>query len=112
MAGIKQNTAIVVAGSISVILIILAVIFAPVIRERLSNIGNDNWKRSVASLMVDPDSTKFRNTRKSTLGYCGEINSKNKFGGYVGFKRFHAYMGKSGKWSISLDTSIVDIFCQ
>lgn len=32
----------------------------------------------------DPDSAKFRNQK----GNCGEVNAKNKFGGYVGFKRY------------------------
>ena len=41
--------------------------------------------RNVASSdLVDPSSAQFRNVK----GYCGELNSKNKFGGYVGFNRF------------------------
>lgn len=34
----------------------------------------------------DPDSAQFRNQR----GGCGEINAKNSFGAYTGFKRFMA----------------------
>lgn len=34
--------------------------------------------------LIDPSSLQLRNLQ----GYCGEANSKNKFGGYVGFKKF------------------------
>lgn len=34
--------------------------------------------------LIDPASAQFRNLK----GYCGEINSKNKLGGYVGFQKF------------------------
>lgn len=40
----------------------------------------------VTGVLKDPSSAEFRNQR----GFCGEVNSKNSFGGYVGFKRFIA----------------------
>ena len=40
----------------------------------------------VTGVLKDPGSAEFRNQR----GFCGEVNSKNSFGGYVGFKRFIA----------------------
>ncbi len=40
----------------------------------------------VTGILKDPESAEFRNQR----GFCGEVNSKNSFGGYVGFKRFIA----------------------
>lgn len=36
--------------------------------------------------LKDPDSAEIRNHN----GNCGEINSKNSFGGYTGFRRFIA----------------------
>lgn len=37
----------------------------------------------------DPDSLKFRNEFVARPGiHCGEVNGKNSFGGYTGFKRF------------------------
>lgn len=43
--------------------------------------------------MKDPDSTKFRNVRLVDFAQgklvCGEVNSKNSYGGYVGFKQFY-----------------------
>ena len=71
---------------------------------------------AVTERMIDPKSTDFRNVKvymnvASRTFYgadnasgppvidvvCGEVNSKNKFGGYVGFKRFRwASDGKLG----------------
>ncbi|MHA3079640.1 hypothetical protein [Acinetobacter sp. ANC 5502] len=39
---------------------------------------------AVKQVLIDSDSAKFRNQK----GNCGEVNSKNKFGGYVGFSRY------------------------
>lgn len=46
--------------------------------------------------MKDPDSAKFRNVRIQRHGMteykivCGAVNSKNSYGGYVGFAKFIA----------------------
>jgi hypothetical protein len=50
---------------------------------------------NLKALLKDPDSAKFRNvvvTRLSggNLMLCGEVNSKNAFGAYTGFKGFIA----------------------
>ncbi|MHA3082125.1 hypothetical protein ACX1NX_02860 [Acinetobacter sp. ANC 5383] len=39
---------------------------------------------AVKQVLLDADSAKFRNQK----GNCGEVNSKNKFGGYIGFSRY------------------------
>ncbi|WP_151764889.1 hypothetical protein [Acinetobacter soli] len=41
-------------------------------------------QESVKALLKDPDSAKFQNMN----GMCGEVNSKNSFGAYNGFKKF------------------------
>lgn len=41
-------------------------------------------QESVKKLLKDPESAKFRNMK----GLCGEVNSKNGFGGYTGYKRY------------------------
>ncbi|MCL6248049.1 hypothetical protein M5F00_09260 [Acinetobacter sp. ANC 4945] len=43
-------------------------------------------KRALISVLKDPDSATIRNQN----GFCGEVNSKNSFGGYTGFRRFIA----------------------
>ena len=54
-------------------------------------VGEDNVKKS----LKDPDSADFRSEFASKLSngalvLCGEVNAKNAFGGYTGFKRFIA----------------------
>lgn len=41
---------------------------------------------ALKNFLKDPDSAEIRNHN----GNCGEVNSKNSFGGYSGFKRFIA----------------------
>lgn len=40
----------------------------------------------VSADLKDPQSAEFRNQK----GFCGEVNSKNSFGGYTGFQSFIA----------------------
>lgn len=51
------------------------------------------WKSAVQELLVDPDSADFKKvvfvTDVSGTPYsCGEVNSKNRMGGYTGYKGF------------------------
>lgn len=64
----------------------------------------------VASQLSDPDSALFRNERyvgdwTSSGDYCGEINGKNKMGGYVGYVEFKSIGGVSNPAFISSGTS-------
>lgn len=50
---------------------------------------------SVRANLKDPDSADFRSEFVSKLSngalvLCGEVNAKNSFGGFTGFKRFIA----------------------
>lgn len=43
----------------------------------------------VKGVLKDPASAEFRNEFVGSSGVpCGEVNAKNSFGGYTGFKRF------------------------
>jgi hypothetical protein len=63
----------------------------------------------IADKLRDPSSAQFRNERFTASGnLCGELNSKNGAGGYVGFRRFISmgpdanYLeaeGPIGEWS-------------
>lgn len=49
----------------------------------------------VLARLTDPDSAQFRNVHKASFlhyndSLCGEVNAKNSFGGYTGFRRFIA----------------------
>ena len=56
-------------------------------------------KRTISAGLKDPDSAKFRNLavyRPATgkgLALCGEINAKNMYGAYVGFRPFFSLDG-------------------
>ncbi|MFW2039290.1 hypothetical protein ACG92Y_12385 [Acinetobacter ursingii] len=54
----------------------------------------------VREKLLDPDSAKFRNQN----GNCGEVNSKNRMGGYVGFSRY-IYFPDDGTVAIESDAS-------
>lgn len=41
---------------------------------------------TIKQRLIDADSAKFQNQK----GDCGEVNSKNRMGGYVGFSRYIA----------------------
>lgn len=52
-------------------------------------------KRVVMNGLKDPESARFRSLRVGGEGavLCGEVNAKNGYGGYVGFKRFYVIHG-------------------
>lgn len=50
-------------------------------------------KELVAAQMLDPESARFRNAALYSdadgfLSLCGDVNAKNRLGGYVGFRPF------------------------
>lgn len=53
-------------------------------------------KSAVEKTLLDPSSAQFRNMHIAKLKpiVCGEVNAKNRMGGYVGFKRFHIASGE------------------
>jgi hypothetical protein len=49
-------------------------------------------KEAVRNLEKDPDAAQFRNVRECATGFyvTGEVNGKNSYGAYEGFKTFYA----------------------
>lgn len=50
-------------------------------------------KRAVRASLKDPDSAQFKGvyanyTEEFSVVACGQVNSRNSFGGHTGFKRF------------------------
>ena len=75
-------------------------------------------RESVVKNFKDPDSAKFRNeviyhnsglTTSHHKGVCGEVNSKNSYGAYTGFKRYYYSFGEAGA-STEGSKSTFDIF--
>lgn len=58
--------------------------------QRLNSIGYDYAQKIVKDSLTDPQSAQFKNQ----AGYCGEVNSKNKMGGYGDFQKFAVLSGK------------------
>jgi hypothetical protein len=74
-------------------------------------------KALIAERMVDPSSLQYRKLRvvqetvqgKRLTVACGEFNSKNKLGGYTGFRTF-AYETTTVKGVIAFDGGKFDLF--
>lgn len=69
----------------------------------------------VRQQLNDPESAQFRNVRlfsdwtPGNSALCGEVNAKNKMGGYVGFQHFTSFGGGMGADIESADmTAIYD----
>lgn len=62
------------------------------------------FERALRNHFVDPDSVQIRDTFKDGVKWCGEVNAKNRMGGYVGWDRFIAIDGRqtSGQWTINI----------
>ena len=57
------------------------------------------FKNALVDRAFDPDSVKFRNlvwknpidkSGRQIVVLCGEVNSKNRMGGYIGFQKFYS----------------------
>jgi hypothetical protein len=71
-------------------------------------------RSKIASQFKDPDSVKFKNLRisKDGMTVCGEVNGKNSYGGYTGFKLFYSLWMVDHVSVVSDDTqTIYDSFC-
>ncbi len=60
---------------------------------------------AVGERLYDPESARFRDVQAVRYGYCGEVNARNRLGGYVGFRKFWATppSGVGDGWIISID---------
>jgi hypothetical protein len=71
--------------------------------------GLSKARKSILSELKDPGSAQFRDVRKGTdedrARICGQVNSKNGYGGYVGFQKF-VYFPDSDE-SVILDDDFV-----
>jgi hypothetical protein len=59
-------------------------------------------EQEVKTLLRDPQSAQFRNIKANDKHvFCGEVNSKNGFGGYGGFTKFLGFFKENGKPVVS-----------
>jgi hypothetical protein len=73
-----------------------------------------NVKTAVAAKMFDPGSATFQALSELVpdFAYCGEVNAKNKMGGYVGYQKFYAQRDSSGGWIVSVGPPIAVQMCK
>lgn len=68
-------------------------------------------KTAVVATLSDGDSAKFRNVRAiNSIEVCGEVNAKNRFGGYTGFTKF-SVAGNDKEPIVTMNEQAVEIFC-
>lgn len=69
-------------------------------------------KKAVEERLIDPDSVKYKNVTSYSEGIvCGDVNAKNKMGGYVGYQAFIYYGIEPNRENtrVDLDPSADDI---
>ncbi|WP_338562574.1 hypothetical protein [Acinetobacter sp. KS-LM10] len=69
--------------------------------KRLNGIGLGSVQKIVKNKLNDPQSAQFKNQ----VGFCGEVNSKNKMGGYGEFKKFSVLNSKDVIFENEANTS-------
>lgn len=82
----------------------------------MREVSEDEAKGFVTKAFHDPDSAKFRNMwRKNQWAWCGEVNAKNLYGAYVGYRKFHVnwFVGDPVVHMENRQerSEIVDIYC-
>lgn len=71
-------------------------------------------KAGVAAHLSDPGSATFRalSEKVADFSYCGEVNAKNRMGGYVGYRKFFAIKETSGGWLVEIGGPVADQMCK
>lgn len=65
----------------------------------------------LANKLTDPVSAQVRKLRKSTIhagGICGEVNAKNRLGGYVGFLPFTGTILENSAYLVIADRGVLE----
>ncbi len=84
-----QSMKRVVAGKyIAILAVVLTGFGALYWIKYTAEVKRDEFRNNVSYMMKDPASAQFRNEKIVNGLMCGEMNSKNSYGSYVGFKRF------------------------
>jgi len=75
--------------------------------RQLTSAEKEALRISLSRTLKDPAAAQFKwmpaivpgpkSLPDDLIGYCGLVNGKNIYGGYVGFKRFFAQLARNGK---------------
>lgn len=79
----------------------------------------ESTKQTVADTLKDPSSAQFKSVVVYNGGkqrtVCGEVNGKNSYGGYVGFKKFYKYENSPNvvvKKGDAIMDQLIDLVCK
>ena len=65
-----------------------ALITFGILNQDLFEPGHAHIEEAVSEKLRDPDSAQFRSIRVGDGAACGEVNGKNGFGAYSGYRKF------------------------
>jgi hypothetical protein len=72
-------------------------------RRELTPIEKASLTGALAQTLKDPNAAQFKWVpvimleREGIFDYCGYVNGRNSYGGYVGFQKFYAQISKNDK---------------
>lgn len=95
--------------------LVLAISFCMLI-QACTNSTESRLKERLKRDLIDPDSAQFRDTELSPNRECmsGQVNSKNRMGGYVGFKKFFVsekeVILSKDEYGLDVSRAILDCF--
>jgi hypothetical protein len=82
-------------SNVAIWVMLAGVTVTPAVAQRGTQQSVPPALQAVRQNLLDPSSAQFRNVRQMPNGaVCGEINGKNRMGGYVGFQPFAADLAK------------------
>ena len=99
--------------SIAIIIAGAAVSLAILVASGRVSLPRPDYEVAVADRLIDPESARFRNIddqrSEAAGGVCGEMDSRNRLGGYVGWTRFFAREPGGGEaWEVYFEDDEAD----
>ena len=99
--------------SLAIIIAGAAVSLAILVASGRVSLPRPDYEIAVADRLIDPESARFRNIddrrTEAAGGVCGEMDSRNRMGGYVGWTRFFARKPGGGeRWEVYFEDDEVD----
>ncbi len=82
------------------------------VRQSNDKVLINKAQAAVIYILKDPQSAQFRNVHVGTEDFKpvrGEVNSKNSYGGYIGFKKFYFDQREAPSGKVYMDDPIPDI---
>ena len=83
-----QESGLITAAKALGIVAVSAIVTFTALGSGLFELGHSGIKNAVAAQLKDPDSAQFRSITGSGDTYCGEVNARNSFGAYTGYRPF------------------------